>query len=67
MLKRLKAKEIKYTEKGFMQKIGLDNLNALGIKGIKINGRFLVPIEDIEQISVVYNVLVDENEFEIKN
>jgi len=65
--RRLKVKEVKFTEKGFMEALNLSRMNALGIKGIRINGRFLVPLEDIEQITVCYNVLVDDNEFEIKN
>ena len=67
MLKRLKAREIKYTEKGFLEKLGLNDLNALSLKGVKINGRFLVPLEDISDVTIVYTVLVDQNDFEIKN
>ena len=67
MIKRLKAKEIKYTEKGFMRQLGLDSLNGLSVKGVRINGRYLTCLEDIEQITVIYNVLVDENDFEIRN
>jgi len=64
---KVQTKTITYTERGLLKKLGLDDPEVLGIKGLCINGRFVASIEDVRSIDVVIWEQVDDGEHFFKD
>jgi len=58
------TREIQFSERGFVERLGLNEPEVLGVRAIYINGRYVTVPEKIEEIVVVLNVLGEEEDAE---
>jgi hypothetical protein len=66
-MQRLESREIVFSEKGLLEKLGLLNdPNVVGIKAVWLNNRYLQVPEDIESIKITVTRLVPDADFKIR-